>query len=190
LTAAHPLCGDSLPLKVWLFHAVLGFVLQGQTAAPPFCLGVEFLRYSQAMIEQQQPAASRAAAHDHPLPSSSSSSTGDLPASYNAAHRSSLQQQQQQRDFAEQDAFLQQDGFLQDTFEDQQQQQQDAEGLADRMQARREEINERLEGQDPLWFAKAFAHRASLNWESMKRMASNIAAQAKADLGFEPDETE
>jgi hypothetical protein len=113
-----------------------------------------------------------------------------MPASYKAAHHSSLQQQQQ-RDLAEQDAFLQQDGFLQETFEDhQQQQQQDAEGLAERMQRRRDEINERLEGQDPLWFAKAFAHRASLNWESMKRMAGNIAAQAKADLGFQPDDTE
>ncbi|WIA29555.1 hypothetical protein OEZ86_012049 [Tetradesmus obliquus] len=178
--------------QVYSMHCLGSSIYSSGHTAPPFCLGVEFLRYSQAMIQQQQQhAATRTAAQHHTLPStaSASSSSSGVAAAYHAAHSSALQQQQQ-HEVDEQDALLQQDGFLQDSFEEQQQQQDAAQGLLQRVQRRRAEINEKLEGQDPLWFAKAFAHRASLNWASMRRLAGDIAAQAKADLGFERDETE
>lgn len=63
--------------------------------------------------------------------------------------------------------------------------------VLERMQRTHQLVSERLEGKDPLWFAKAFAHRASLNWASMKHMAGEVATAIKADLGLqESDDTE
>jgi hypothetical protein len=52
------------------------------------------------------------------------------------------------------------------------------------------ELSERLDGQDPLWFGKAFAARAALNWDSMKSMAGQVLESAKADLGLQPKSEE
>lgn len=52
------------------------------------------------------------------------------------------------------------------------------------------EASERMEGKDPLWFGKAFAARAALNWESMKSMAGEVLESAKADLGLPSSKSE
>jgi hypothetical protein len=41
-----------------------------------------------------------------------------------------------------------------------------------------------------LWFGKAFAARAVLNWDSMKSMAGQVLESAKADLGLPPKSEE
>lgn len=46
-------------------------------------------------------------------------------------------------------------------------------------------VSERLEGKDPLWFAKAFNHRASLNVASMRRMVGELASAVASDLGLQ-----
>lgn len=57
--------------------------------------------------------------------------------------------------------------------------------LVQRLQELHAEVSERLEGQDPLWFGKAFATRAALNWDSMKSMAGQVLESMKADLGLQ-----
>jgi hypothetical protein len=52
------------------------------------------------------------------------------------------------------------------------------------------DASERLDGKDPLWFGKAFAARAALNWESMKNMAGEVLESAKADLGLSSSKSE
>jgi hypothetical protein len=52
------------------------------------------------------------------------------------------------------------------------------------------EASERLDGKDPLWFGKAFAARAALNWDSMKNMAGEVLESAKADLGLSSSKSE
>jgi hypothetical protein len=59
-----------------------------------------------------------------------------------------------------------------------------------RLQELHAEMSERLDGQDPLWFGKAFAARAALNWDSMKKMAGQVVESAKADLGLQPKSEE
>lgn len=60
----------------------------------------------------------------------------------------------------------------------------------EKVQRTHKDISERLEGKDPLWFAKAFSHRASLNWASMKRTAAEVVTAVKSDLGlYEGDDT-
>jgi hypothetical protein len=63
-------------------------------------------------------------------------------------------------------------------------------GLLLRLQELHAEVSERLEGQDPLWFGKAFAARAAINWDSMKGMAGQMLESAKADLGFSTTKSE
>ena len=55
----------------------------------------------------------------------------------------------------------------------------------ERMQRTQQLVSERLEGKDPLWFAKAFKHRAALNWASMKRMAGDMVSAVATDLGLQ-----
>jgi hypothetical protein len=47
---------------------------------------------------------------------------------------------------------------------------------------------DKLQGQDPLWFAKAFATRASANFEHMQKVGSQLAAAAAGRLPPEEDE--
>lgn len=170
--------------------------LQGETL-PPFCLGVEFLRYSQAMqqyqhaadsAEEMLPSAHQQQAHQHaagtPIHQHSSGigSQASTPR-HTAQHAAQQAHQQQPQQRTPPGGSSSSSNDLQD----------DAQqlGLFERLQRRHAELSERVEGKDPLWFAKAFANRASLNWASMKRVAGEIAAQAKADLGMaKPDETE
>lgn len=54
-----------------------------------------------------------------------------------------------------------------------------------RLQDLHAEASERLAEQGgPMWFGRAFANRAALNWESMCNMAGQVLESAKADLGF------
>jgi hypothetical protein len=56
--------------------------------------------------------------------------------------------------------------------------------LAARLQQLHSEVSERLEGQDPWWFGKAFAARAEVNWAALKGVAGEVVAAALADLGI------
>jgi len=52
----------------------------------------------------------------------------------------------------------------------------------------RTEVAERLQDQDPLWFAKAFAARARSNLEHMQKVGGQLAAAAAGRLPPEEDE--
>lgn len=62
--------------------------------------------------------------------------------------------------------------------------------VVERLQELHAEVLERLDGQDPLWFAKAFSTRAALNWDSMKGMAGQVVESVKADLGLQTEKSE
>jgi hypothetical protein len=55
-----------------------------------------------------------------------------------------------------------------------------------------QEVAERLEGQDPWWFAKAFAHRAELNLAAMgefgRQLWTHAAGQVPADEDQDMDQ--
>ncbi|KAF8073146.1 hypothetical protein HT031_000807 [Scenedesmus sp. PABB004] len=150
---------------------------EGAQAPPPFCLGVEFLRYAQGVAE-----ATAAGAHHHDAHARGAgaaayarqSAAADAAGGVAPLAQQRVQQQQPRgagAGAAEQELPRERPGVL----------------------GRLAELGERLEGADPLWFGKAFAHRASLNLASMRRMAGEMAAAATGgDVSSweEHDETE
>eukprot|EP00775_Hariotina_reticulata_P011122 gene11122-11276_t len=150
---------------------------------PPFCLGVEFMRYGKAVMKSRQ-GAGAGDPHGASLASavSAASDASSVPSMPLPGYHHSTQ-----TDIAgasDGGSSRQPAHALHAEAAGAQQQRL---SLMERLQETREQLQERLEGKDPLWFAKAFANRAELNLQSMRRMAGQLAAAARADLGLGPE---
>lgn len=179
----------------------LNFNLKQGTIPAPACLGVEFQRFSQSIMAQQQHSAAHmhhthdgssmdhdiellhaatAAEHAGQQASTSSSSGAALPSSPAEAYMRHAQQQQQQ-----QPQMINNNSTSTDSTHGSGEY-HGRPSLVQRLTELHAEASERLDGVDPLWFGKAFVARAALNWDSMKGMAGQMLDAVKADLGFPP----
>eukprot|EP00877_Chromochloris_zofingiensis_P001472 jgi/Chrzof1/11325/Cz05g32160.t1 len=138
------------------------------TQAPPsFCVGFEYLRYKQKLVQEvHQTIPSRpSGVIVHPsMPertSSSTSKTGAAQPTNSQAPRGSSGQ----------------------TMSDAPGQTPSASSRLHQMLL---EVEKRLSGKDPLWFAKAFWARSQVNWAAMQSTASKMYSAAVGDI--EPED--
>lgn len=157
------------------------------TIPPPACLGIEFVRHRQAVLQahgalhqhhQQQPSSVPAVARDMELLHTDPQQPASTPSSSStdADHSSPAEAYMRQRPSTHSPPMeppVQGPEY------------HGRPSVLQRLQELHAEASERLEGQDPLWFGKAFAARAAMNWESMKNMAGQVLESAKADLGLQ-----
>jgi hypothetical protein len=189
LKATTAAAAASQPVTAVVCASLLSYVsfLQGTIPAPA-CLGVEFVRHRQAMVQsmhhhQHQQQQQHHIPHDVDLIHADAQASSSISDSTNSSSAEAYMRH------AASSTSAHPSTSSAPVFEGSEPA-QDPEyhgrpSILQRLQDIHAEASERLEGQDPLWFGKAFAARAALNWESMKNTAGQVLESAKADLGIQ-----